>query len=409
MRSLDTSRPKVARREFLPAFIVVFNSLVWYTLTYAFFSYGINNLKAPATATLTMFAFYYAAIACSGIAGALLSPKRRNSYLTLWMIVGASVTASLITIPNNSILVNTLMSVLLGTASGIGLPSCLACFAAATVVENRGTYGGITWGAIGLGILSMALVLQSAQPAVAFGTLTLWRALGVIAFVLSLRNSAKTHLTQNPSRFLSILHRRDVILYLIPWIMFSLINFTEAPILERILGNFYVIAGFIEFAITGLFALVAGFLADRVGRKRLVITGFVILGIEYALLSFFSGMSIMWYVYTVTDGVAWGMFASVFFMTLWGDLGGNDSKEKYYTLGGLPYFLAGFLPILVKPFAAVIQTGTAFSLASFFLFLAVLPLMYAPETLPEKTIKQHELEKYADDAKRIKEKSESKK
>jgi hypothetical protein len=37
--------------------------------------------------------------------------------------------------------------------------------------------------------------------------------------------------------------------------------------------------------------------------------------------------------------------------------------------------------------------------------LAVLPLMYAPETLPEKRIRERELKQYIEKAKRIREKS----
>jgi MFS family permease len=186
--------------------------------------------------------------------------------------------------------------------------------------------------------------------------------------------------------------------------MFSLVNFTESPILGNVLGGFQQFVGFIEFAISGVFAVVGGILGDLVGRKRVVITGFVVLGIEYAVLSLFSGIQASWYVYTVCDGIAWGMFASVFFMTLWGDLAEAGQKEKFYVLGGLPYLLAGFLSVTVKPFAGQIQTITAFSLASFFLFVAVLPLMYAPETLPEKKIKERELRDYLDKAKKTKEK-----
>ena len=69
--------------------------------------------------------------------------------------------------------------------------------------------------------------------------------------------------------------------------MFSLVNFAETPILTNLLGNFSTVAGSIEFAVTGVFALVGGVLADRVGRKRIVIAGFIILGIEYAMLSLF--------------------------------------------------------------------------------------------------------------------------
>jgi hypothetical protein len=43
-------------------------------------------------------------------------------------------------------------------------------------------------------------------------------------------------------------------------------------------------------------------------------------------------------------------------------------------------------------------------LASSFLFLAILPLLYAPETLPEKKIKERELKEYLKKASKMKEK-----
>ena len=67
--------------------------------------------------------------------------------------------------------------------------------------------------------------------------------------------------------------------------MFSVINFVETPFLSNVFGSLTTLLRFIELAISGLFALVGGILADRVGRKRVVITGFIILGIEYAILS----------------------------------------------------------------------------------------------------------------------------
>lgn len=406
MQAARFTRPKIYWNDFLPAVIVVSNSLIWYTLTYSMFGRVINDLKVPASIALTLFSVYYIAIACSGIFGAVLSPRKRETFLAVWMFAGAVMTVLLITIPGNDIPINILMSLFLGIVAGIGLPSCLACFADATVVENRGIYGGMTWATIGSGILALALLINTFDLITTFATLALWRLFGLVAFVFSTRKKKKTRQVRDLSSFSFILHRREVVLYLVPWIMFSLVNFVEAPILERVFGDFAVLVGFIELAITGLFALVGGLLADLVGRKRVVITGFIVLGVEYAALSLFSEMPVVWYLYTTLDGIAWGMFASVFFMTLWGDLAGEYQRERYYALGGIPYFLAGFLPIIVKPYAGMIQTATAFSLASFFLFLAVLPLMYAPETLPERTVRQRELGRYVQDAKRVKDKSE---
>jgi hypothetical protein len=70
-------------------------------------------------------------------------------------------------------------------------------------------------------------------------------------------------------------------------------------------------------------------------------------------------------------------------------------------LGGLPYLLSNFLSILIEPYAKDIPTGMAFSFASFFLFVAVIPLMYAPETLPEKAMKDRELKSYVEKAQKL--------
>jgi MFS family permease len=402
-------KPKVSWKELLPALFLVFNSLVWYAVTYSVFSDSINKLPAASFEPLMFFAVYYVGIACSGILGAMFYPRSQETFLLLWMFAGAIVTAALAMIPYNDTSVNILISLLLGIVAGIGLPSCLAYFADSTIIENRGLYGGITWGTIGFGSLILVVSVSLLGLAARFATLAAWRMLGAVAFFFLSRNRLGVGQRRNSPSYSSILQRREMLLYLVPWLMFSLVNFTEAPILEKLLGDFYTIVGFVEFAISGFSAVVGGLLSDFVGRKRVVITGFVILGIEYAVLSIFPETQSSKYLYTVLDGFAWGLFASVFFMTLWGDLAGDCRREKYYALGGIPYFLAGFLPIIVKPYAETIQTATAFSLASFFLFLAVLPLIYAPETLPEKTIQQRELKKYIEEAKRFKEKSQRKK
>jgi hypothetical protein len=347
---------------------------------------------------------YYAGIALSAFIGAMFFPRQRENCLSVWIMFGVLTTISVATFQSNQISVNAFLSLLLGMSIGMGLPSALAYFADTTAVENRGTYGGLIWLPVGFGILTLAFVLYSLNLFWALSILAIWRASGGVLFFGLSKLRGKQNLEVKKPSYGTILRRRDLILYLIPWIMFSLVNFSEYPILGKVLGEFQLMAGLIEFAISGVSALIGGVLSDFVGRKRIVITGFVILGIEYAILSLFSGAQASWYIYTFCDGTAWGLFASVFFMTIWGDLAETTQKEKYYVIGGLPYLLAGFMAVVVQPFATDIQTVTAFSLASFFLFVAVLPLMYAPETLPEKKIKDRELRDYVEKAKKTKDK-----
>jgi MFS family permease len=168
--------------------------------------------------------------------------------------------------------------------------------------------------------------------------------------------------------------------------------------------NYYTFILF-ENVLVGVFAIVGGFICDTVGRKRLSITGFVILGLGYAILGVFPLNTLSWYIYFVIDGVAWGMLYVVFLFTVWGDLSFDKPSEKYYALASLPYILSNFLRFTFGPIiAAALSVYAIFSFAAFFLFLAVIPLMFAPETLPEKTLRERELRSYIEKAKRVREK-----
>ena len=134
----------------------------------------------------------------------------------------------------------------------------------------------------------------------------------------------------------------------------------------------------------------------------MIILAYVMVGIGYAVLSFSYSSVFALYLYVLLDGVAWGIFALMFFLIIWGDLAMRQ-KERYYLAGILPFLISSFVSVLVTPYAPMISLSTAFSLASFFLFLAILPLVYAPETLPEKHIKEQEVKQYIEKAKKTKE------
>jgi MFS family permease len=156
----------------------------------------------------------------------------------------------------------------------------------------------------------------------------------------------------------------------------------------------------IEFVLGGVSAVIFGFLADAKGRKRLAVAGFALLGLGHAILGFSMGNIIGWWFYTFVDGIAWGIFITIFLFTLWGDLAEEFRSERYYAIGILPYLLSTFLRFAIGAFIAdaIINYSVIFSFASIFLFLAVLPLVYAPETLPEKIVRDRELKNYLEKA-----------
>lgn len=360
----------------------------------------LGELALSNIETLTIFAFFYAGIACSAIINPIIAKLvSRVSLLLAWISFGVLSSLLLLGIGISLPTGASAIALLLGSSIGIGLPSCLAFLADNTPVENRGKVGGITWAVASIGTLFLAVFSFSANVVIVILVLAVLRALGLLFFIFRHRGNALDAKT-DPS-YRSILNDGRTLLYLVPWIMFCLINWIESPIVENLFGQeFFGFVTVIELAVSGAFALIGGVLADLVGRKRIIITGFIMLGIEYAVLSFSQQMMISRYIYVFLDGISWGMFAVVFFITLWGDLAMDATKEKYYVVGGLPYLLASFLQVLIKQNVESIAVNTAFSLASFFLFLAVLPLMYASEMLPEKTMKDRELKTYVEKAKK---------
>jgi MFS family permease len=403
MIHIRTLKGKIAWRKTSPSILLVFNSFVWYIFTYAVFSTIVNGLNLPYSEKLGLFTIYYVGVAVSAILGAKFLSSVRTRSLDLWPFMGAIATLLLTTISSNSMLASASLVLFLGASIGIGLPSCLSYFADSTSVENRGFVSGITWGTVGFTVLVFAFLINPLGQWEVLVALTIWRLFGGIGFLVLNRKHEKPNVQKSPS-YLEIIRKRAVLLYLFPWIMFSIINFLEAPILEVVFGAEFAFVQIVEYAIAGVVAVVGGVIADIAGRKRVVITGFVMLGVEYAAMSTFSSSPATMYLFLALDGVTWGLFLSVFLTVIWGDLGENSQKEKYYVFGGLPFLLAGILSILIEPYASSIPVVTVFSFASFFLFVAVIPLMYAPETLPEKIIKDRELKSYLEKAQEVKEK-----
>jgi MFS family permease len=210
---------------------------------------------------------------------------------------------------------------------------------------------------------------------------------------------------ESPS-FSSILGSRSVLLYFFPWVMFSLVNYLGWPVIAKIHNSDFVsFLVFVGNIVAGVSALLAGFVADAVGRKRILIFGFIIFGLGYALLGIFPFNAYVWQFYAFVDGVAWGIFYVLFLFTIWGDLAHEKSSEKFYAVGVIPYLLSDFLRETFGPLITeMVSEYAIFSFAAFFLFLAVVPLMFAPETLPEKALRERELRSYIEKAKRVREK-----
>jgi MFS family permease len=155
--------------------------------------------------------------------------------------------------------------------------------------------------------------------------------------------------------------------------------------------------------VIGLFTIfLGGILMDIYGRKKLMMFSFAYLGATYALMSFSKGVL---YYFSVLDGIAWGMLTVMFLLVIWGDLCKPANRTIWIAFSLSSTMIAAPLKIIVPYIFAMYKISTdVFPVASLFLFIAVVIILYLPETLPDKIIQKKELDDYINMAKKVKQK-----
>jgi len=350
--------------------------------------------------TLLVLGINVACIAVTAIIGSLVADKlsRREKFLSLWMLSGVLISSVLFFYVPSTFVDLMIISAVFGGYFGLGMPSAMGYFSQSTSYGNRARLAGIIFLVISLGFVLMSSLVAS-NITLARGALVLFQIVSLSLFVKLKTNSVMSSGAKNVT-YRSVLSSRSLLLFLVPWFVFNIVNYLTIPVLIRMSEGYPTMYNFnlLENIIIAVFAVITGFLADFIGRKRLAIFGFASFGLGYAALGLIQD-NIRWYIHTVGDGLAWGTLYVLFLFTLWGDLAQERKSEKFYIMGALPFLLSNFMaPFLDTPMSGF-QPETLFSLASFFLFLAVLPLFYAPETLPEKVMKDKDLQSYVEKAK----------
>lgn len=385
------------------SYIIIVNAFIWYI-------YGIATLRRLIINTaisvdyiteLMFCTFSFSGMVLSIVTGALMVNRfiNRKFLLLNWTIIGI---LSSITIPVLSYTTKEsifALAFLMGFSFGFGLPSALAQLAEATRHDNRAKMGAMITISMLLGN-AIAYLMITDDMILNTSILTLWRSFGLTG-IIPLWSKKE----QNKRSTIAY-SRKNVFNYFISWLIFSSINYFGLSISYQIYGyDFVNFSAAFEYLISGVSALLSGLIADRFGRKKIVLAGFILLGSGYAILGMFPFNLYAWYLHIVIDGITWGILCVIFWFTIWGDMAGEGPGEIYYVLGLLPYALSAFLRAVFGSWVAeFVSPYTVFSFVAFLLFLAVIPLMYAPETLPESTIRERELRHYIEKAKRIREK-----
>jgi MFS family permease len=385
------------RQLALGSVFFVANALIWYFLAFDILQATVSKITTNFLLVLLIWSVHFGTIAISLLVGAVLISKvGRKQMFMLWTLLGVISPFALLALNFARVPITFLIAILFAVSLGLGITNCMQYFTQTTNTGSRGRYSGLIMLISGLGIFSLGLLVQGIELTILL--LVAWRLIALFAVLIVKPFEHHEEKIANIS-YRSILGQRTFILYLIPWLMFSLVTYLSTPIQISIIGQQTVNnLTVIENGVIGLSAVGAGFLMDRVGRKQAAIAGFVLLGISFAFLGLDPTAMISWYLYTVFSGVTWGILLVLFVVCIWGELNQNATSDKYYAIGVLPFVISEFLSLILANYISVGSPYALFSFIAFFLFLAVVPLLYASETLPEKIMKDRELKGYIEKA-----------
>jgi MFS family permease len=336
--------------------------------------------------------WFYAFAGLSAVAGVLIE-KRLNLrlFLILWVALGIGSTLSLLFFSGYTFSV--VVSVFFGISLGLGLPASLAYMADSTDIGERGRVSGtIVLVSFVMAFIVPVLVRLSSLGLVAAILITaIVRSTSLISLLLDSFNKTKSDL-QTYSRA-----TRDFLHYLFPWVIFVITSGAVFYMIPPNPENPALQTGmYLRLAFIAAFGFLTGFVADRFGRKRPLIIGLAMFYASFAIVGFDMNTATAIFFYLAT-GVAWGSLLVVF-LSVPGDLSASCSRAKYYAAGTM-------LPIIIllavttgstPSWLSNLAKSSSLVVINFALFLTILPILRAKETLPADKIKAREMKEHID-------------
>jgi len=198
--------------------------------------------------------------------------------------------------------------------------------------------------------------------------------------------------------------KKVVFLYLVPWLLFSIINVTLAKnnstlIFEQTSASFYVFLSVLQVIGVCFGAIIAGFVADFFGRRITLAVTLSLYGTSSALGGIFTNPQVFSAVFFI-NGMSWGILFVMYIFVVWGDLANKDNCAKMYSLGLITYFLSLGIGVFIPQ--AFLPIGTSSLLTCLIAFLSIFPIFMVPEIASTDFMERIRLKRHINTIKKLK-------
>jgi hypothetical protein len=391
------------KRGFLLCLILFF---AFFTFYYVFAPYVIRQAISSAVSfRIIQASFTFVSALVILLSAFFIHRIKGLSIIYVCSTVASTAIILLLLIPNEVIRIALIFVV--GVFVGIGELAFFAYFWRLTVPEERGRIGGFIafislplYFLIGFGLTRTLDFLGTA-------VLSLILILGTIAITL-LRPKVEV-LTSKKDRAGNTYERRVVILYSIPWIVFSLINATLAVNIsfytaQQVSSYFYLSLLVLQLIAAVFGALIGGLIADFFGRRLPLAFSLTLYGIGSALAGLTQNYAVYYFVY-IANGLSWGILLTMYSFVVWGDLANEKNYIKMYAIGLIIFFSATGVGLLTQLSQIPLIVS---SLASCMLiFISNIPVILAPELLPSDFLEKIKLKLHMTAIRKISEQSQN--
>ena len=371
---------RLTKRGFLVTMILSFTFLTWYYVFYASVLRHVIGSSAEIYPVADASFNFIIAITL------LLNSFFFHRFGKIRIIYESSIVTSIATILllfTPSIILRLIIIFVAGVFFSIGQLAFFTYFWSLTVSEERGRAAGL----VGFFSLPIFYIVGFVAETLDFSGIVM---LGVILnlgmlVVKLLRPENKAMLTAKKDEKGYHPEKRTILLYLVPWALFSLINETLARnislhVLKLVPFSYHIFLALLQLVAAVFGALGGGIIADFFGRRLSLVFSLTLLGIASALAGLVKNYTIFYFVY-VANGLTWGILMTLYFLVVWGDLANEESCAKRYSIGLIIFYLAMGVGSLLTHQISQIPLITSSLVSCLLIFFSNIPLILAPELL----------------------------